>query len=175
MNIVAINDGLELDEVLQRVLDGARALTGARYGVLTTLDGAGGIEDFLSSGFSPEEAQSLWEMPGGPELFEYINAIPEPWRVPDFAGHVRALGRPEFRPPTPTTAFLTAPIRYRSQQVGNIHMGMGAPGQEFSREDEETLAMFAAPARRCPSTGRPCASWRGWWQRTSRRWTFWDC
>ena len=66
MNIVAINDGLELDEVLQRVLDGARALTGARYGVLTTLDGAGGIEDFLSSGLSPEQAQQLWEMPGGP-------------------------------------------------------------------------------------------------------------
>ena len=43
-----INDGLELDAVLQRVLDGARALTGARYGVLTTLDGAGRMTETVA-------------------------------------------------------------------------------------------------------------------------------
>ena len=141
-----INDGLELDEVLQRVLDGARALTGARYGVLTTLDGDGKVEDFLASGLSPDETQQIWEMPGGPELFEYVNAIPEPWRVADFAGHARALGLPEFVPPTPMSAFLTVPIMHRSDKVGGIHVAHGDPGREFSPEDEDTLVMFAAQA-----------------------------
>ena len=141
-----IHRGLELDEVLQRVLDAARTLTGARYGVLTTLDGDGKVEDFLATGLSPEEAQSLWQMPGGQELFEYVNAMPEPWRVADFAGHVSALGLPDFHPPVSTSSFLTVPILHESARVGNIHVGHDDAGREFSTEDEETLVMFAAQA-----------------------------
>ena len=141
-----INDGLELDAVLQRVLDGARALTGARHGVLTTLDDMGRMEDFLATGLSPEEARLLWEMPGGPELFEYVNSMPEPWRVADFVGHVSALGLPEFHPPVYTSSFLTVPIMHRSDKVGGIHVAHGDPGREFSPEDEDTLVMFAAQA-----------------------------
>ena len=141
-----ISDGLELDAVLQRVLDGARALTSARYGVLTTLDGAGRMEDFLATGLSPEETQSLWEMPGGLELFEYVNSMTKPWRVSDFVGHVSALGLPEFHPPVSTSSFLTVPIIHRSDKVGGIHLTHGDPGREFSPEDEDTLVMFAAQA-----------------------------
>ena len=36
-----INESLEFDAVLQSVLDSARSLTGARYGVLTLLDETG--------------------------------------------------------------------------------------------------------------------------------------
>ena len=141
-----IHRGLEPDEVLQRVLDAARALTGARYGVLTTLDGDGKMEDFLASGLSPEEAQQLWQMPGGAELFEYVNAMPEPWRVADFAGHLSALGLSEFQPPVFTSSFLTVPIIHRSDKVGGIHLTHGDPDREFSPEDEDTLVMFAAQA-----------------------------
>ena len=141
-----VNDGLELDAVLQRVLDGARALTGANYGVLTTLDDAGRVEDFMASGLATEEAQQLWQMPGGEELFQYVNAIREPWRVADFAVHVSTMGLPEFVPPTPMGAFLTVPILYRSDKVGGIHVAHGNPGREFSQEDEDTLMMFAAQA-----------------------------
>ena len=144
--ILLINDGLELDAVLQRVLDSARSLTGAQHGVMTTLDPSGRIEDFLASGLTPAEAQRLWEMPGGAEIFEYVNSIPGPWRVADFAGHAKAMGLPEFRPPVPTSSFLTVPILHRGDRIGNINMGKRDPGQEFSREDEETLAMFAAQA-----------------------------
>ena len=40
-----INESLDLDSVLQGVLDSARTLTGARYALITTLDG--GIDDRL--------------------------------------------------------------------------------------------------------------------------------
>ena len=54
-----INESLEFDTVLQGVLDSARSLTAARYGVITLLDDSGGIPDFLSSGMTGEEAGRL--------------------------------------------------------------------------------------------------------------------
>ena len=141
-----INESLDLDVVLQGVLDSACLLTGARYGVIATLDGSGQVEDFLGSGLTPEESQRLWEMPEGLSFFAYLSRIPGPLRVGDFASHTQALGLPEFRPPAPVSSFLAAPIRHRGESVGNIYLAKREPGQEFSREDEETLVMFASQA-----------------------------
>ena len=141
-----INESLDLDTVLQGVLDSARSLTGARYSLITALDEKGGIQDFLVSGLTPDEAQRLWEMPEGLRFFERLSDLPGPLRVGDFAGHVRSLGLPEFRPPAPVSSFLAAPIRHRGEGVGNIYLAQSEPGLEFSREDEETLVMFASQA-----------------------------
>ncbi len=143
---LSINDSLDPDAVLQRVLDSARSLTGARYGVMTTLDESGALKDVLASGLTTEEAQNLWDMPGGRDIFEYLRAIPGPMRVVDFAGYTKSLGLPEFSPPTPMSAFLSVPIRRQGNDVGRIHIAKEAPGQDFSREDEETLVMFASQA-----------------------------
>ena len=141
-----INESLDLDTVLQEVLDSARSLTGARYGVIVLLDGSGGIQDFLGTGLTPGESRRLWEMPEGLQFLEYLSAIPEPLRVADFAGHMRSMGLPEFRPPVPVSSFLAAPIRHGGEGVGNIYVAKSDPGLEFSREDEETLVMFASQA-----------------------------
>ncbi len=42
-----INESLDFDTVLQGVLDSARSLTAARYGVMTLLDDAGRVDDRL--------------------------------------------------------------------------------------------------------------------------------
>ena len=141
-----INESLDLDTVLQEVLDSARSLTGARYGVMVLLDGSGGIQDFLGAGFTPDEARRLWELPEGSEFIEYLGAIPGPLRVGDLGGHMRSMGLPEFRPPVPVSSFLAAPIRHGGAGVGNIYLAKSDPGQEFSQEDEETLVMFASQA-----------------------------
>ena len=60
-----INESLDFDTVLQGVLDSARSLTEARYGVITLLDDSGRIADFLSSGMTAEEARLLWSCPAG--------------------------------------------------------------------------------------------------------------
>ena len=39
-----------------------------------------------------------------------------------------------------------APIRHQSYGVGTIYLAKSEPGDEFSREDEDTLTMFAAQA-----------------------------
>ena len=143
---LSINASLDLDAVLQKALDSARSLTGARYGVMTTLDESGRLKDSLASGLTPEEAQGLWDMPGGMEFFEYLRNVPGPLRVADFADHTRSMGLPDFLPPAPTSSLLTVPMRHRGDEVGSIHIANAEPGREFSREDEETLVMFASQA-----------------------------
>ena len=64
-----INESLDLDDVLQGVLDSARTLTGARYGVITTLDEEGRMEDLRVSGLTVEDARRIWEIPDGQRFF----------------------------------------------------------------------------------------------------------
>ena len=144
-----INESLDLDTVLQGVLDSARSLTDARYGVITLLDDSGRIQDFLSSGMTAEEAGQLWDLPGGMRLFEYLSGISEPLRLPDLLGHIRSLGLPEFRPPLalgPVVSFLAAPVLHWGQRVGDLYVAEKEGGEEFTPEDEETLVMFASQA-----------------------------
>ena len=141
-----INESLDFDTVLQDVVDSARDLAGARYGAITVLGEAGQQPDFIVSGLTREEHQGLWEMPQGLGFFEYLSGLREPLRVSDVAGHLRALGMPDFSPPVPASALLVAPIRHRGVGVGTIYLTHDVAGLEFSQEDQETLVMFAAQA-----------------------------
>ena len=141
-----INESLDLDTVLQEILDSARSLTDAWCGVIVTLDDKGQVEDFLASGLTDEDTQQLFAMPEGPKILEYLITIPGPLRVSDFASYILSHDLPEFRPPTQMSACLGAPIRHRGENVGNIFLAKGEPGQEFTREDEDTLVMFASQA-----------------------------
>ena len=141
-----ITEDLDLDAVLQGVVDGARALTGARAGGITILDEAGQLQVFLTSGLAPEEHQGFVDLPGGPAFFEYLSRLPEPLRLTDFAGHMKSVGLPEFDSPIgPVGSFLGAPIRHRGERVGNLYL-TGKKGGAFAVEDEETLVMFASLA-----------------------------
>ena len=141
-----ISESLDPDTVLREVLDSARELTGARYSVITTLDASGQLRDYQVSGMTDDEAGRLWEMPDGLRFFERLSDLPGPLRVADFADYVRSLGLPELRLPVPVYAVLAAPIRYQGQDVGCIYVSRSDPGSAFSREDEETLVMFASQA-----------------------------
>ena len=143
-----INESLDFDTVLQGVLDSARSLTAARYGVMTLLDDGGGVQDLLSSGMTGEEAGQLWLTPDRWRLFESLTGISEPVRVPDLVEHVRALGFTEFSIPLPVSVFrfMAAPMFHRGARVGHVFVGDREDGEEFTREDEEILAMFAAQA-----------------------------
>ena len=144
-----INESLDLDAVLQSVLDSARSLTGASYGLLTLLDDAGPAADFLSSGLTPAVVQRLWDLPDALKLFEHLGNTAEPLRLPDLGAYVRSLGLPEPRLPGGATlpkTFLAAPIRHRGERVGNIFLGKAGSDHDFTPEDEETLVMFASQA-----------------------------
>ena len=144
-----INESLDFDAVLQGVLDSARSLTDASYGAFVLLDDSGGIEDFLSSGLTAEQAQRMWDLPDGMRFFEHLSRTEEPLRLPDLLSHIKSQGLPELQPPVevgPSLAFLAAPVFYTGKRVGNIYVAEKGTGGEFSLEDEETLVMFASQA-----------------------------
>ena len=144
-----INENLDFNTVLNGVLDSARSLTGAPYGVMILHDDSGRPQDFLPSGMTAEEARQLWSLPEGMQLFEYLGSKTSPLRLPDVLGHIRSAGLPELRLPLPVgpvVSFLAAPIFHCGERVGNIFLGGKEAGEEFTREDEETLVMFASQA-----------------------------
>lgn len=150
-----INESLDLDSVLQEVLDSARSLTGAQFGVIVLVTGQHRTAEFLFSGMTSEQASELEQLPNKWELFEYLSGIEEPLRLRDFQGYLTEHGLSEFHSPlpmSPATAYLGAPIRYQDQRVGAIFIAEKEEG--FSAEDEETLVMFASQAALVISNAR---------------------
>ena len=144
-----INESLDFDEVLQGVLDAARSLTAARHGLMTLLDERGGVRDSLASGLSAAEAERVWSTPEGLRIFQSLTELSEPLRLPDLEAHMHGLGFGDFSTPQPTAPayrFLAAPMFHRGARVGHVFVGDKEGGGEFSREDEETLVMFASQA-----------------------------
>ncbi len=143
-----INESLDFETVLQGVLDSARSLTDARYGVIEIPGGAGQAHT-LFSGLSREEIQAVYELPDVAALCDYLAAVEEPQRLRDFHGHIESLGFPELRLPVPVDPvfpLLSAPIRHHGEVIGNVYLAQKEKGQEFTAEDEETLVMFASQA-----------------------------
>ena len=139
-----ISESLDFDIVLREVLDSARTLTNARYGVLTYSDNLSNVQDFISSGLTSDEDRKLWEVADGLSFFEYLNTLQQPLRIHDLATHTASLGLPNFSLPIPVHSFLAAPITHRNERIGNIFLGKDEPGKDFGLEDQETLVMFAS-------------------------------
>ena len=139
-----ITESLDLETVLREVVDGARSLTSARYGALAVFDDCGQVQDFITSGITDEERQTLGSLPRGLGLLGYLNEVREPLRLADLSQHSRSVGFPENHPPMKT--FLEAPIRHLGEPVGTIYLTEKEGAREFTAEDKEVLVMFASQA-----------------------------
>ena len=140
-----IGASLDLETVLHEVVDNARALTGARYGAMATVDETGAPVDFVTSGFTDEEHRAMAEWSDGPRLFEHFRDLDGPLRISDVPAYVRGLGFSPDRLPWGT--FQGTPMRHQGQHVGNFYLvekESGAAG--FTDEDEEILVLFASQA-----------------------------
>ena len=141
---VRIGASLELETVLGEVVDSARALTGARYGALTTVDAEGRLQEFLTRGATEAEHRRLEAWADGPQLFEYLRDLPGPVRIKDLPEHVNALGL-DGEVLHPYRTLQGAPMRHRGEHVGSFWL-VGKAGGGFTDEDEELLVLFAAQA-----------------------------
>ena len=139
-----IGSSLDLDTVLDEIAESARALTGARYAAIATIDETGKPVDFVTSGFTEEEHRALEEWSDGPKLFEHFRDLAGPLQITDVPGHVRALGFSPDRLPWGTLQ--GTPMRHRGVHVGNFYLVEKEGGGAFTDTDEEILVLFAAQA-----------------------------
>ena len=142
--ILRISASLDLDTVLGEVLESARGLTGARYGIITTIDDTGDAHDFVSSGFTEEEHRQFLEWPDGPKLFSYLRDLPGPIRLTDLPALVRSLGFSADLMLAKT--FQGTPMRHRDVLVGHFFLAEKEGAAAFTAEDEEVLVLFASQA-----------------------------
>ncbi len=152
-----VNADLDFNSVLQGVLDYARSLTGARYGVIVLHSDTVVMEDFLSSGMTENETARMISLPGWPDYFKLLGRIPAPLRVPDLIEYFSSLGLPELNPPVELSeqaAFMVTPVLHRGERIGSIFLLENERGRGFSQEDEETLLMFASQAAMAISNAR---------------------
>ena len=142
--VLRVNSSLDLDTVLREILASTRDLAGARYGVITSIDETGQPQDYVTSGFSPDEERQLMEWPPGLRFFEHLRELPGPLRLTDLPTYIRSIGY-DPAPILPKT-FQATPMRHRGMHVGTFFLGRKQGGREFTDEDEEVLVLFASQA-----------------------------
>ena len=139
-----INANPELDSVLDAVLENARAMTGAGYGVIVTVDAAGQPEDVVYSGFPEETRRKMVDGDGGRRLFDHLRKLPGVLRLDDVRPYASANGLSDV--PLPEAAFLGTSMRHGSEYVGSIFLGANGRGAAFADAHEEVLELFASQA-----------------------------
>jgi len=142
--ILRISRSLDLATVLDEVVDSARALTGARAGVITTTDEWGELQDLVIRGLCPEEQREILAWPDGERLFQHLQDLPAPVRVADLPGYLCDLG---FSPiPWGPRTLQATPMHHRGEHLGHFFLTDKEDGEPFTSEDEETLVLFASQA-----------------------------
>lgn len=139
-----VSESLETETVQQRVIDYARWLTNARYGVLIAYDASGEMESIFTSGDTAGEFHNVKTAPQGKGLLGYLNEVHGPLRVADIGSHPKSAGLPEGHPPM--RAFLGMPVRRDGVHIGNIYLSETENGEEFTPQDEDIIVRFAEHA-----------------------------
>jgi signal transduction histidine kinase len=132
---------LDLDPLLERVLDVARELTGARYAAVGVMDADGKkLDRFITSGVDAAQHRAIGDLPRGRGVLGLLIEDPRPLRLPDVSAHPRSYGFPVNHPPM--ASFLGVPILVQGESWGNIYL-CDKPTGEFGTEDEQAMVVLA--------------------------------
>ncbi len=133
---------LDLEAVLQRVLEEARSLTGARYAALGILDEhRRELERFLTLGIDAETHRQIGALPHGRGVLGVLIEEPTPLRLSNVSEHPRSYGFPVGHPPM--ASFLGVPIRVHDESYGNLYLTDKQGADAFDEDDEETIVLLA--------------------------------
>jgi signal transduction histidine kinase len=142
---VAITSELSLEALLQRLVETAAELTGARYAALGVIDRAGsGLERFVTTGIDAETHAAIGDLPRGRGILGVLIRETASLRLHDLSEDPRAVGFPPNHPPMRT--FLGVPILLRNVAYGNFYLTEKAGGEDFTEEDEELVTLLAGQA-----------------------------
>jgi signal transduction histidine kinase len=132
---------LDLEVVLERLLETARELTGARYAAIGVLDERRqALERFLTSGVDAATHAAIGDLPRGRGILGVLIEDPRPLVLADVGSHPRSYGFPHGHPPM--TTFLGVPLVIRGEAWGNLYLTEKAGG-EFGEADVEAITVLA--------------------------------
>jgi len=139
----SVVEQLELSQVLQRIVEAAVELVGAKYGALGIISPDGGLEQFLHVGMPDEDVARIGPPPKGHGLLGAVIDTGASIRLDRLDADPRSAGFPSAHPPM--DGFLGVPVRVRDEVFGNLYLTEPAAGR-FTEEDEELVASLAATA-----------------------------
>ena len=131
-------------QILQRLVELARELIGARYAALGVLSPQGAIDEFYTAGISPEERARIGPLPQGHGLLGVTLSEGATLRLRDVAQDPRAVGFPPGHPVM--HSLLAVPVAHGAAVVGNLYLADKVGAREFSPEDERLLRLLAGQA-----------------------------
>lgn len=141
---IALSSELSLDALLQRIVETAAELTGARYVALGVIDQSGqSLERFFTTGVDEETYTAIGDLPRGGGILGVLIRDAKPLRLDDLSSDPRSVGFPPNHPRM--TSFLGVPIALRGVAYGNLYMTEKRDGF-FTEEDEELSKLLAAQA-----------------------------
>ena len=142
---IAVSSELSLDGVLQKIVEAAAELTGARYAALGVIDRSGNqLERFLTTGIDPDTHAAIGDLPRGRGILGVLIGDASPLRLHDLNQDPRSVGFPPNHPPM--RSFLGVPILLRGVAYGNLYLTEKEGGDDFTDEDEELTLLLAAQA-----------------------------
>lgn len=142
---IALSSELSLDAVLQKLVETAAELTGARYAALGVVDRSGrGLERFLTVGIDEETRAKIGDVPHGRGLLGAVIRSTTPIRLHEISDHPSSVGFPPHHPPMHT--FLGVPILLRGRVYGDLYLADKEGGEDFTEEDEELTTLLASQA-----------------------------
>lgn len=142
--VVGISTDLDLRSTLQRIVESACELVGARYGALGVIGPDRMLHDFIIHGISEEVHAKIGDLPHGRGVLGLLIDDPRPLRMPDITQHPKSYGFPKHHPPM--HSFLGVPVRIRDQVFGNLYLSEKQGAAEFTEDDEEIVVALAAAA-----------------------------
>ncbi len=136
---------LELDTLLERLVETAAELTGARYAALGVIDRTGRqLERFVTWGVDDDTRRTIGDLPRGRGILGVLIDDAEPLRLHDLHEDPRSVGFPPNHPPMRT--FLGVPILLRGVAYGNFYLTEKSGGDDFTEEDQEIVSLLASQA-----------------------------
>jgi signal transduction histidine kinase len=144
--VLAVAANLSVDEVLQKLVDAARELAGARYAALGIPDGEGGFRRFLVAGMSDELIASMGPLPRTHGMLGAMLEGREPYRTDDIHDDPRFRGWWPRRHPD-MRSFLGVPIVSPGGTIiGAFYLTEKDGAATFDAEDQELIELLAAHA-----------------------------
>ena len=160
---VAITSELSLDVLLQRLVERAAELTGARYGALGVIgEGGSELEHFITTGIDAETQAAIGDLPRGRGILGALIADAKPLRLHDLVHDSRSVGFPANHPSM--HSFLGVPILLRGTAYGNFYLTEKAGEEDFTAEDEELVTLLAGQAAVAIENARLYEAATGWSQ-----------